>query len=193
MNRREALKGLGLTLGYTMAVPSVLGMLQSCTAEKASWNPIFLNQNQGLVLADLIDLILPATESAPGAKDVNVAEFIDLFVSKVFDSQQQDEFKAGMNGIMEELGVSVEGKVKVNKDNYIVLLDKYLKPQNDKQSKFNDKEQEVKQSLHQLRETSVWAFRNSELIGEKVLSYDPIPGAYLGCIPTSEVKNSWSL
>ena len=44
-----------------------------------------------------------------------------------------------------------------------------------------------------LKSMMVWAYFSSEEIGEKILSYDPIPGGYQGCIPLSGVGNRWSL
>ncbi|WP_332910775.1 gluconate 2-dehydrogenase subunit 3 family protein [Algoriphagus boritolerans] len=44
-----------------------------------------------------------------------------------------------------------------------------------------------------LKSTVLWAYFTSEGIGKNVLSYDPIPGEFKGCIPVSEVGNTWSL
>ena len=35
--------------------------------------------------------------------------------------------------------------------------------------------------LSQIRGMSIWAWKNSEEIGENVLVYDPIPGQQIGC------------
>jgi len=49
--------------------------------------------------------------------------------------------------------------------------------------------------LDGLRQISIWGFRNSEYIGEKVLAYDPVPGQQKGCIDLIEVTGgkSWSI
>ncbi|MEN0007070.1 MAG: gluconate 2-dehydrogenase subunit 3 family protein, partial [Bacteroidota bacterium] len=39
----------------------------------------------------------------------------------------------------------------------------------------------------------IGAYFTSEKVGLEVLAYDPVPGAYPGCIPLSEVGKSWSL
>ena len=46
-----------------------------------------------------------------------------------------------------------------------------------------------------LRNSSVWAYKTSELIGETVLAYAPIPGKQQGCISLDEATGgkAWSL
>ena len=36
---------------------------------------------------------------------------------------------------------------------------------------------------HSIKPITIWAYLPYEEIGEKVLSYDPIPTVYQGCIP----------
>lgn len=40
-----------------------------------------------------------------------------------------------------------------------------------------------------VRDLTVWAWKNSEEIGENVLWYDPVPTQYIGCMPASEAGN----
>ena len=49
--------------------------------------------------------------------------------------------------------------------------------------------------LDGLRQLSIWGFRNSEYIGEKVLAYDPVPGQQRGCVDLIETTGgkSWSI
>ena len=89
MKRRDALKGMGLSIGYAIATPSILSLLQSCKTEPLIWNPIFLTQKEGTVITNLVDLILPVTETSPGALDVNVPEFLDLYAHKVYNDERK--------------------------------------------------------------------------------------------------------
>ena len=43
------------------------------------------------------------------------------------------------------------------------------------------------------REYTLFGYYTSELVGETVLSYDPVPGSWESCIPLEDVGNSWSL
>ena len=197
MKRRDALKGLGLSLGYVIATPTVISMLQSCKTEANKWMPVFFTVDEGHVIKNLIDLILPKSELTPGALEVNVPEFLDLYAFKVYSEEQQNRFKKGLQEIINELLGSNRKVSKITADDYDALLSKYLKADKETQDSFNNSEKEktVFEALINLRNTSVWAYKTSELIGETVLAYAPIPGKQQGCISLEEATNgkAWSL
>ena len=93
MKRRDVIKGLGLSLGYVVATPGIVGMLQSCKTDANQWTPIFFTVDEGSVIRNLIDTMLPKTEATPGAIEVNVPEFLDLYASKVYTPEQQNKHK----------------------------------------------------------------------------------------------------
>jgi len=196
MNRREVIKGLGLSLGYAVATPTVISILQSCKSDTQGtvWNPQFLSNDEGHVISNLVDLILPKTDDSPGAQDVNVAKFIDLYLDKVSNKETQDSFKKGMTAILAELGKPVN---KLNKDDYDALLSKYLRAKPDELDAFNNNENDaiILNNLTRLRWQTIWVYKNSQQIGEEVLAYDPIPGKQLGCISLEETTGgkAWSL
>ena len=92
MKRREALKNIGLSAGFVIATPTVFSLLQSCKSDVATWTPSFLSEEQGIVLKNLVDVILPKTD-IPSANDVNVAEFIDKYFGEVYMENEQNELK----------------------------------------------------------------------------------------------------
>jgi len=197
MDRRKALKGLGLSLGFVIATPTVLSILQSCKTEAkdiATWVPEFFSEDEGVVVKNLVDLILPKTADLPGASDVNVAQFIDLYMSKVSGKEEQESHKKGLAAIINALGKSV--KDLTTKD-YDGLLAKFLKASKEEQEAFNNNEEEaaVLQMLIGLRGGAIWAYRTSEKVGEEVLAYDPVPGEQKGCISLEEATGgrAWSL
>jgi glucoside 3-dehydrogenase (cytochrome c) hitch-hiker subunit len=197
MKRREVLKGMGLSLGYAIATPSLLSLLQSCNTDKVIWTPKFVSPSVGSVLEELIDLILPKTDNSPGALEVNVPEFIDLYFGKAMDDERQHEFSVGLQAIMDELQISedVNPVSRIKTEAYDKLLSKYLRTNKEAQKKLKKEDNLVFGALVDLRNTSVWAYRTSEKVGEEVLAYDPIPGAQLGCIPLEEATGGkrWSL
>ena len=46
-----------------------------------------------------------------------------------------------------------------------------------------------------VREATIWAYKNSETIGEQVLAYLPVPGEYIGCGDLNELTGgmAWSI
>ncbi|GAA3596379.1 gluconate 2-dehydrogenase subunit 3 family protein [Flavivirga amylovorans] len=201
MKRRDALKGLGLTLGYTIAAPSIMSLLQSCKTEVTLWVPKFLSVDEGIIIKKLIDIILPATETTPGALDVNVPEFIDLLAYKMYDDEEQLKFKKGIDAITKALNIPEEGTSELEHKEYDALLAKYLKASKEQRIIYENESDEnnvdaiIFNALSELRNNAVWAYKTSEQIGENVLAYDPIPGAQIGCISLEKSTNSkaWSL
>ncbi|MFP2995463.1 gluconate 2-dehydrogenase subunit 3 family protein [Spongiivirga sp. MCCC 1A20706] len=213
MDRRSALKNIGLGAGYLVATPTVLSLLESCKTE-APWTPTFLTEEEGVVLQKMVDIILPKTETLPGAKELNVAQFIDSFQAEVVDEEGQAMFKKGIVNFMKALGVNEENPAKkVKNEAYTAIFDTYLKLNKDERKVYDEAigkafqeagedgepelttEQMLYSFSHNIRGTSVWAFTTSETIGERPEVYLPVPGQFVGCIPLEEATGgqAWSL
>ena len=193
MDRRKALKSLGLSLGYVVATPTVINMLQSCKKDAtsvASWSPKFFSKEEATVVKKLVDLILPRTADLPGASDVNVVEFLDLYTSKVSDKEEQEIYRKGLATVLKALDKPVKD---LSVEDYDGLLAKYLKANKEEQEAFRNNEQDapVLETLTRLRGGAIWAYTTSEKIGEEVLAYDPVPGEQKGCISVEEATGEW--
>lgn len=197
MNRRDLLKGIGLTVGYAVATPSILSLLNSCTSEAKTWAPIFLSADESIVLTNLVDLILPSTKESPGALDVNVPEFIDLYASKAYTNKEQAKFKKGLGSIINALNIPKKGASALKTEDYHALLTKYLKTTKAERQTYKKGSEDfiIFNALKGIRSTSIWAYKTSEKIGKEVLAYDPIPGVAKGCISLDEATKgkAWSL
>ncbi|MDA8686540.1 gluconate 2-dehydrogenase subunit 3 family protein [Robiginitalea sp.] len=197
MNRRKALKSAGLLAGASIAVPSILNLLQSCErTSRPEWQPQFFTENEAQLIGALADMILPAT-STPGALDVNVDIFIDTLVAKAYAPEAQQAFRDALNALDADC-------LKNKGDSFVNLNEsskkEFLSEAEQNAGTFNPGvwgtaigEQKPVGFYRSLKSTMIWAFFSSEQIGKNILSYDPIPGAYHGCIPVSEVGNRWSL
>ncbi|WP_166461219.1 gluconate 2-dehydrogenase subunit 3 family protein [Flavicella sediminum] len=207
MDRRAALKNLTMGLGYTIAAPTLLKMLASCTSEVKTWTPLFLTELEQHMVIHLCDLILPAS-TTPGALDVNVPQFLDMMYKEIETESKQKLFRSGAGvfatKFQEKIGKeALEGK----KEDYEVMLDTYLNLSEEKteevlalQKQKITKVPREKAEIYSLykfllatREYTLYGYFTSEKVGEEVLSYDPIPGVYQGCIPLEDVGNAWSL
>jgi len=195
MNRRQALKNISLTLGYTAVIPSAFSILQSCKTKVNIWVPQFFTSDEAVVIKNLVDLILPTTKDSPGALDVNVPEFIDLYALKVYDSEKAIEYRLGLQGIIQELNIPETGVKVLKREDFDKLLSKYLRATKEEQKQFRQSKNIVFEALMELRGQSIWAYKTSEDIGENVLAYDPIPGTQKGCIDLNEATGgkAWSL
>lgn len=197
MKRREALKKTTLLAGSAALVPSLFSLLQSCKQEKRlSWQPIFLTEDQAQLISTLVDTLLPKTET-PGALDMKVDMFIDLVFANLFNKQAQEAMLTEMKGF-DVLATENFGTKFVNLS--VKDRNEFLKEQESGSPKYNGQVwgtavgvQEPVGFYRTIKSLALWGYFTSEEIGKNILNYDPIPGEYLGCIPLSDVGNSWSL
>lgn len=199
MKRRDALKSLGLATGFVLATPTIASILQSCTSDVETWTPDFLTQDQGVVLKNIVDIILPKTEGLPSATEVNIPEFIDKYLDKVLLTEDQDKVKNAFDKIVSILKPNPEDKMEtVKTEDYITLLDKnmLIKGEIDSERESNPESLELTKSefLNALKMLTISSYVTTEQIGENVLKYDPIPSQYYcGDLQELTEGKSWSL
>ena len=212
MNRRKALKNLGLSLGTITLSPAVLSLLQSCKND-LDWNPVFFNSNQVNVVSELTDLIIPSGDDIPGSKELNLIKFIDLYIYNISNKKEQDLLKKSMDVFLSDC------LIRSNKNNIDNLerndldssLEYYFKIKNSSHSKWRqaynkNKDQDIVNKsdlneafsfnfLNTIRQLTITAFKGNEYIGENVLAYVPIPGQQKGCVDLQETTGgkAWSI
>ena len=197
MDRRKALKKAGLLAGVTIAMPTMISLLQSCKTEpRLTWKPLFFTEDEAKTISKLVDMILPRTNT-PGALDVKVDLFIDKVIAKTYDESGQENMRSEINKFNSDCESNFgDVFIKLNETDKIEVL----KIAETTSGKFNPGvwgttigNQEPISFYRSIKSTAIWAYFTSEEIGENVLSYDPIPGDYDGCKPLSEIGNRWSL
>ena len=217
MERRSALKNIGMVFGYAVATPTLFGVLQGCKEKMpyATWIPSYFDKDKGYALAQMVDVILPKTDT-PSATEVNVHVFIDEFAEKVLPEEQQaftkmlaDKFfgkvlaDSGKDSLMDIEGVDFEG-----------ALTKYLRKLSDEEEEIQNKaveeymeavaagkSSELTEDVActafagNIRSMATWAYKSSEYVGEEVLAYLPLPGEYIACGDVNELTGgkAWSL
>lgn len=189
MKRREALKNIGLAAGFAVATPSVLSLLQSCTSDAATWEPTFFNKEQGTLLKGLCDTILPKTDT-PSASEVNVPEFIDRYANEVMSLEEQEDTNKGLTALVDLVKESYGSNIsKLTTENYQDLLDNHMKLRDE-----DGADDPNSQMLNRIKDFSIRSYLNSEMVGENILAYDPIPTTYY-CGDLQELTGgkSWSL
>jgi len=179
MDRREALKRTALMLGIALS-PKML----SAVAEEAS--PVglqSLNSGQYAVLEGLVDTLLPRTDSV-GGLDVKVPQFVDLVFSKFETPEKRKNFRKGLDAFEADCR-SLHGKgfSDSSKKDRLAVYRKWAAG-NGKQKAF----------LTLSREWILLGYYSSEEVSKNVLKFNPIPGAYRGCIDLSETDGvAWAI
>lgn len=106
MDRRRALKNIGLGAGFLVATPTVFSLLQSC-AKEVSFSPVFLSPGQAHALTKMVDLIIPSDDQVAGAIDIGADKFIDAYWKEVIP-REQDMAVVKINGEYRQLQQHIE-------------------------------------------------------------------------------------
>jgi len=215
MDRRKALKNMGLALGYTVATPTLISLVQSCKTEPViTWTPEYFTKEEGNAITTLVDIILPRTDT-PSASEVKVDIFIDRFADKVMEKEQQNFLKMSMSKFMDK-ALADSGKEKIEdltSGNLEPVLAAALKVSKEDEVTYMDMINTYNEAIAQGREANlddgvsrfafannlrgmtIWGYKTSEYVGEEVLAYLPVPGEYIGCADTQELTGgkAWSL
>jgi hypothetical protein len=152
-----------------------------------------------------MDIIIPKTET-PGAIELNLNRFIDIYIDEVWPGDIKKLFLLGLDKCSQI-------HLNTNSKNLKLLLDKYLKVDKKIKDKhddlISDYEEQIelgnKVSIDQdiieyvfikkLRDITVMSFKIDEYVAKNLLVYNPIPGDYKGCVNLQEVTGgkAWAL
>ena len=205
MNRRKALKNIGMGFGAITATPAVVGLFQSCQTAAPNWTPIHFTQDQFGVVSKLMDIIIPTT-TIPGAIELKLPEFLDGYVDAIINTKGQESLILGLNQYiaiaLEEKGDDDAGDL--TSEELEVQLSKYLRGEEAQQKNWSKLASAYKAAVQkdsaasipkealayefavQLRTMTITAFKTNEYIGENVMAYVPIPGEQKGCVDLME-------
>ena len=215
MDRRIALKNMGLALGYTVAAPTLISIVQSCKSEKVlEWTPDFFSKEEGAVITHLVDIILPKTDT-PSATDVQVNIFIDRFMNQVAEKPQQDFVKMAMGKFIDQalkdsgketaadLGPAdlepvLASTLKVDKEQekaHDEAIEAYMIAMEEGQTTELNEDTAKYAFASNLRGMTIWGYKTSEYVAEEVLAYLPVPGQYVACGTVEELSGgkAWSI
>ena len=214
MNRRKAIKNLGLSLGTISLTPAVLSLLQSCQND-LDWNPVFFNSNQIKFISEITNLIIPSSEEVPGSNELNLIRFIDLYISNVRNNDDQIFIKSSLVSFIENYYIKSNKNSLTNYDieELDEILKYYFKSDLSKQELWSSDFNKIKKSildrsiesssndalsfyfLQTIRDLTITAFKGSEYIGKNILIFRPIPSEQKGCVDLLETTNgrAWTI
>ena len=170
MNRRNALKNLGLTFGAIAVTPSIIGMMQSCKSSSSGFRPKVFSKTQFKHVEKILNLILPKTEDGiPGASELGLAEFVDNYLHGVVGDKQVSLLRLSLDSFIQDINESDDPE---HLDRF---LSKYFKASKDDEESWNSElnavadgtltavditvESKSYLTLTSLREFATYAFR----------------------------------
>lgn len=221
MDRREALRTTSFVVGYSLSASAIAAALQGCrrtepgtpsTSVATDWTPQFFTQEQADLVAELTDTLIPET-STPGAKSVNVHQYIDDELQNFYRPPEQYRFIQGLDNIQARAqaayGKTFQAGTTDERMEILRRLETEIKDEDEriKKEKERIKIQEggVKNDdkslvdyypvpfFKMLKEMTFRGYFTSEKVGKDVLAFDPVPGVYQGCVPLADVGKLWSI
>jgi gluconate 2-dehydrogenase gamma chain len=191
LNRRELLQRVAYLMGGAISAPAVLGLLNGCTAkQEASWQPVFLSKEQGALVSEVAEIMIPRTDT-PGAKDAGVPAFIDTMLKDVYTQEDRERYVAGLQAFDDAARTAyskqfvelskVQQKELVRKvhDEAVAVELAYDPPPTPLRRPF----------ILMTKELSLLGFFTSKPGATQVLQYVAVPGSYQACVPVAQAGN----
>jgi glucoside 3-dehydrogenase (cytochrome c) hitch-hiker subunit len=195
MNRRELIQRVAMLMGGAISAPAVLGVLNGCSPKPsgASWTPQFLSKEEGALVDDVADLILPRTDT-PGARDVGVPAFIDVILKDAYPAEDQARFVSGLKDFDAE-AQRAHGKpfLELPQAQRLAFLQKVHDEAAAAEKKLADNEvppsQRQRPFVLMMKELTMLGFFVSKAGATQVLQYVAVPGGFQACIPLAQAGN----
>lgn len=207
MERREALKNIGFGSAALFTSSVLFGALQSCSSvPKVNWVPTYFSPEEAAQIEKICEGICPKTET-PGALEAGVPAHIDAAMTVMGNEPEAELLKKGMAVFVENFNSNQEVFIyEASTEQMTEVINDYFTRYNEDQSIFgkmreamgtNDGSDMAPELLEaffvsQIVDSTFWSYFTSELVGEKVMRYDPVPVNYNGCIPYEPGTKSWS-
>jgi hypothetical protein len=210
LNRRGALVGLG-GLGALWAVPTVASA--QVAQAVLPWTPKALTATQAKTLDIVAELIIPATDT-PGAREAGVAPFVDRAVADYCAPAQAEAIRAGLDR-MDADARAAHGAAfaALSPAQQTALLTRYEAEAGPRRSDQPVGRGDTETGLSNraatpaappmrlqgppffpiLKELVTVGYFTSRLGATKAVRYDPVPGAYHGCVPLAQIGRAWAL
>jgi hypothetical protein len=179
IDRREAIRRAALLAGVALAPE----WLEFAASAQTSATRAYLAETQLRTVSAAADRILPRTNT-PGAIDVGVPAFIDRFYGEFMDPADRQLLVSAIHNIealAQTLFQSAFPSLTTLRQDTVLRELATLEQRSDP-SPFG-----------LLRSVTVLGYFTSEQVGKNVLHYDPVPGAYDGCVPIDQVgRRNWT-
>ena len=183
MNRREALSSLTVLFGTTII--GAEAFLSGCSNKGSSVASDFISDDQVFLLNEIGEVIIPATETSPGAQAANVGLFMRDMVRDCYSGEEQKIFLDGLEQINSDANKQFEGDfIELNIENKTALLMYY---ENDASVQSN-----MKHFYKMYKQLTVWGYFTSEPGATQALNYVAVPGRYEACIPLKPDQKAWA-
>ena len=180
MDRREALKRVSWLVGGSVSAPLAAAVLGGCRTEPdtaTDWSPQFLSAEQDAMVAEVAELIIPATDT-PGAKDVMVNRLIDHLLATCYSPEDQQRFVVGLTQLEADAEAACgEPFMKLTPEQQTEILTN---------TEASAQQEEGTSFFPMIKELTLLGYFTSEPGATQTLKYQLVYGRYDGCVPLEE-------
>lgn len=175
MERRGAIKYLTLATGAFFITPA---WATNWTKASVGAAPACLSVEQGELLAEVVETIIPKTDSSgvdsPGAKDLGVPAFVQRMVTDCYEKAAQEKVKSGLAAVS-AMSIETYGKPfeQANTAQRLALLTRMATSTDANQKEF----------LTLMKALTIQGYTTSEYVMTNFYHYVMAPGHYYGCVP----------
>lgn len=186
MQRREILRRAAWLLGGAISAPAALAVLQGCSAKEqpaaaaAGAAPRFLSAAELALVAEISEIMIPKTDTS-GARDAGVPAFIDLALDGLYPADDQARYRSGLTEF--ETAARASGKPFLEQD--AAARAAFLQQSLDAALAG---ERKPKPFVLMTRELALLGYFTSKVGITENMEYVPVPTAYHGCVPLSQMK-----
>lgn len=191
LNRRELLQRVAYLMGGAISAPAVLGLLNGCTAkQEASWQPVFLSKEQGALVSEVAEIMIPRTDT-PGAKDAGVPAFIDTMLKDVYTQEDRERYVAGLQAFDDTARTAYSKQfVELSKVQQTELVRKVHDEAVAVELAYDPPPTTLRRPfILMTKELSLLGFFTSKPGATQVLQYVAVPGSYQACVPLAQAGN----
>ena len=185
MDRRQALKRVGMLMGGAVSAPLMSGVLAGCQAPSGATAYTFqvLTPEQNELVATICDLIIPETDT-PGARAARVHEFADLMLAEWYPTEDVDRFMAGL--------ADVDARARNAHGNAFVDLTNEQQTAILQELEAEDRAGDEPAFFGMIKELTLTGYYTSEIGATQELKYVHVAGYYDGDVPYEEVGRAYS-
>jgi hypothetical protein len=182
-SRRDVFAGLAIA-AWTLPV---IARAQGAPAA-ISWAPMALTLDQAATLSAACEAIVPETDT-PGAIAAGVPQKIDGWIARWLDPPAGERLKAGLDQLNERARTRGGATfAALTRDQKVALLTEI----EGEQRAADRQKPPVPHYWNTLKGLTTTAYFTSQTGATKAARYDPVPGAYKGCIPLKDVGRVWA-
>lgn len=181
-SRRDVFAGLALAAWTLPAIAHA----QAQAA--VSWAPKALTLDQARTLSAACEAIIPETDT-PGAIAAGVPQMIDRWIAEWLDPPAAERLKGGIGQLDERARArGAVGFAGLSQDQKVALLSEV----EGEQRAADRQRPPVPHYWNTLKGLTTTGYFTSQAGATKAARYDPVPGAYRGCIPLKDVGRVWA-